>query len=182
MSVWWESWDCMIKMLSDISWQIHAQLCLKYCFYCSEWPSLCASWAWPCFLLLQPLRWVLIAGQSSSNSFWAWKSQKMGHNAKSCPGFKIQTNWHFLLNWIVLAWQTVRKLFLPWFQWLHLDCERLTWVVVVIVLMLLSTHLGASTVRELLFARHDWFYYTSTKCAIPDDMCCLPHVHVLCLA
>jgi hypothetical protein len=45
--------------------------------------------------------------------------------------------------------------------WLHFDddddgnfdgCERLTWVVVVIVLMLLLTHLGASTGRELLFA------------------------------
>jgi hypothetical protein len=21
-----------------------------------------------------------------------------------------------------------------------------------------------------LFSMHDWFYYTSTKCAIPDDM------------
>jgi hypothetical protein len=46
--------------------------------------------------------------------------------------------------------------------WLHLHdddddgdfdgCERLTWVVAVIVLMLLLTHLGASTGRELLCA------------------------------
>jgi hypothetical protein len=25
--------------------------------------------------------------------------------------------------------------------------------------------------------RHDWFYYTSTKCAIPDDMCVHINIH-----
>jgi hypothetical protein len=23
---------------------------------------------------------------------------------------------------------------------------------------------------QIMSGRHDWFYYTSTKCAIPDDM------------
>jgi hypothetical protein len=55
--------------------------------------------------------------------------------------------------------------------WLHLDddddgdfdgCERLTWVVVVIVLMLLLTHLGTSQVGELLCAT-----FALTKCVYP---------------
>ncbi len=60
--------------------------------------------------------------------------------------------------------------------WLHLDddddddcdgCERLTWGVVMIVLMLLVTHVGASTASELLLLHvrldhddNDYFFWS----------------------
>ena len=36
--------------------------------------------------------------------------------------------------------------------------------------MVLSSYIHAGGFQEEQTGRHDWFHYTSTKCAIPDDM------------
>jgi hypothetical protein len=44
--------------------------------------------------------------------------------------------------------------------------------VIVMVLLNVLVHRNSAAFASAhdLIGRHDWFYYTSTKCAIPDDM------------